>query len=72
VKPPVVGKRYKGWIPGIGDFVGECTSSVGSAWEFKLEALVEGRSRVWKIGQPMAVGALEVRSLEEIPLDAQG
>ena len=68
--PPVVGKRYKGWIPGIGDFVGECFSSVGSAWEFKVEDRVEGRLRVWEIGELMAVGALEVGELEEVSLDA--
>lgn len=69
--PPVVGKRYRGWISGRGDFVGRCVSARGSFWEFKVEGRVEGRSRVWEIGDVMAVGATCVGSLVEIPLDAQ-
>lgn len=69
---PVVGKRYKGWISGRGDFVGRCVTARGSFWEFKVENRVEGRARVWEIGQLMAVGAASVGALVEIPLDAIG
>lgn len=70
--PPVVGKRYRGWIQGRGDFVGECYSSKGPFWEFKVEVQVKGRARIWEIGEVMAVGASFVGSLVEIPLDAKG
>lgn len=68
--PPVVGKRYKGWIQGRGDFVGECFTSRGPYWEFKVEVFVKGVFRVWNIGDRMVVGASYVVGLEEIPLDA--
>lgn len=70
--PPVVGKRFKGWVRGRGDFVGRCISARGYFWEFKVENRVEGEARVWEIGDVMAVGETDVVGLEEIPLDAQG
>ena len=70
--PPVVGKRYRGWISDRGDFVGQCTASKGPFWEFKVEVQVKGRVRIWEIGEVMAVGASFVGALREIPLDAQG